>query len=99
MNFTVTLDDGRSFPLTECDWALLRPCGCPEAIMHATGAWGDVIGDESGAWKQLYDLGPERERETLRRVGWTVKLMPIDEAVAAFMAKCPHREVVDNAGA
>lgn len=93
MNFTVTLDDGRVLPLAECDWALIRPCGCPEAIMHATG-W-DTIADESVAWKQLYDLGPERERETLRRAGWTVKLMPIDEAVAAFMTRCTHQEAED----
>jgi len=91
MDLTVTLDDGTTLPLAECDWALLRPCGCAEAISLAV-----VDDDEVLATAQMAFAGFEptaRKRESMIGNGYTVKLMRRHEASDLFLAKCVHESI------
>lgn len=90
MDLTVTLDDGATLPLSACDWALLKPCGCATAITLAVVADGEVLASPQAAFASLEPL--KRKRDMLTANGYTIKLMRRHEASALFLTKCTHAE-------
>lgn len=103
---TVTIGN-ETVPLKDCDWVLREPCGCVSAITSAvTGT--TVLKDAESAWHELHDAdgAPRRVREEgirqRRAYGCTVEAMLLQDAVAAYRARCTHtignRRVEDTPG-
>lgn len=89
LDLTVTLD-GVQHKLEDLDWALLKPCGCTEAITLAV-CWDEVLANAAAAWRSFEPH--KRDRERLIKRGYTVKLMPRQDAAALFYRsapKCTH---------
>ena len=87
--------DGRYVPLTECDWVLWDPCGCPIGV--TVGALPDgsmVTASEEAAWAHLYDGGREVARAQDR--GEHLEFMTSEryrrEVADRLGAPCPHGE-------
>lgn len=93
--------DGVPVSIHDCDWTLVKPCGCVASIMSACAA-GEVYATENDAWHELYDVEPhphKRVREThirkMKSEGWTVRVETRTKAVRLFRLKCDHSQVTD----
>ena len=81
--------DGRHVSLSDCDWMLWGPCGCP---------WGVSVAryspTEEMAWRSFYDTG--REAERARKRGARIELVThqrwCDEIAGRMKARCTHGE-------
>ena len=91
MDLTVTLDDGFTYSLDVCDWALLRPCGCAEAITMAVVNEQEVLPTAPMAFASLEPV--KRKRESMTANGYTVKLMKRHDAATLFSKKCTHGSI------
>jgi len=86
--------NGKQVPLTECDWVMWAPCGCPQGVtVAALPASGRVIATEDAAWKEFYDR--KRDSDRARRQGLRLELMTHErycrEASPRMTEKCQHR--------
>jgi hypothetical protein len=91
MDLSVTLDDGTTLPLADLDWALLKPCGCAEAICLAVIDDEEVLPTAQMAFAELEPV--KRKRESMIANGYTVKLVRGPEASRLFSTKCEHESV------
>ena len=92
---TITLSatiDGKHVPLTECDWVLWGPCGCPFGVSMAATAHGVRAADEDAAWKCLFVT--KREIDQAKRRGDRLELMSHERYCAEvsdrMIVRCPH---------
>lgn len=82
--------EGKTVPLTGCDWVLFKACGCPCGVSVASASEAD----EEAVWKDFYPL--RRDRDHARRRGLRFELMTHERYVAEVMPrmrlsyKCPH---------
>jgi hypothetical protein len=81
--------DGMPVPLTECDWVLLRRCGCPQGVAVAR-----AFRTEDSAWKAFYD-GWKQIAKALQR-GEHLELMPHSrystDVLPLMTVRCQHEE-------
>jgi hypothetical protein len=89
--------DGVPTSIHECDWILVKSCGCVCSIMHACSL-GEIYATEDDAWHEIYDIEPhphkrvrERDIRRMKAEGWTVRATTRDEAVRLFRMKPDHR--------
>ncbi|USY19690.1 hypothetical protein NE857_31425 [Nocardiopsis exhalans] len=88
---TATIGD-RQVPLTDCDWVLWAPCGCPRGVCLAQV--GDtVLATEDRAHAEFTSRRRDRAREI--REGYRIELVTHHHyraVIASLMAtRCPHR--------
>lgn len=58
---------GQQVPLTDCDWVLWGPCGCPFGVTVGATKNGSIVhATEESAWRSFYDTLRDI-RKALRR--------------------------------
>lgn len=81
--------DGKTYPVSDCEWVFFLACGCPMGCMHA-----DTV-EEEAAWKDMFYYAAERRK--WRRQGVIADLMTREkfrDEVAPKMRleyTCPHK--------
>lgn len=90
LDLTATLD-GVQHKLEDLDWALIRPCGCAEAICLAVLGEDEVLASEQAAFVSFEPV--KRKRESMIAHGYTIKLMKRPAASNLFLTKCTHESV------
>lgn len=88
--------NGEPVSIHDCDWMLIRPCGCVTSIMSAYAA-GEIYATEDDAWHEIYDVDPhphkrvrERDIRRMKAEGWTVCVAKRDESVRLHRMKPDH---------
>lgn len=84
--------DGKRVPLTDCDWVLWGPCGCPFGVSMAATAMGVRAPDEEAAWRSFYDT--KREVDRAKRRGLRLEFMSHErysrEVCPRMTVRCSH---------
>jgi hypothetical protein len=80
---------GEHIPLTDCDWVLWGPCGCPFGVSVAIYSV-----TEEAAWKSFYER--KRDIDRAQRRGERMELMAHAryraEVADRMKARCGHGE-------
>lgn len=79
--------DGKTVPLTACQYVLWAECGCPQGVAVA----GSDIVTEEHAWKLFFDLKRDREKaKKTRRLELMTHARYRAEVSALMIRPCPH---------
>lgn len=80
--------DGLAVPLSDCDWVMWSPCGCPVGVTVARYA-----ATEEAAWKAFYDR--KRDSDRAQRQGYRIELVTHarwgTEIKHLMTGRCPHK--------
>lgn len=87
---------GNPVPASECDWALVRPCGCVVGACLVECQGRRIATDERAAWREFYPTA--RERKRVQQQGYTVRIGRRNETVRLLGVDCTHREGLANGG-
>ena len=85
------LADGSVLPLSECDWIMWAPCGCPSGVAMAS-VGGRTLATEESVWLDWYDHRADRRKaqgqgfrlELVAHADYAERLLPL------FLSACPH---------
>lgn len=93
--------EGKTVPLSSCDYVLWQPCGCPRGVTQAGAHRIDPVVTEHDAWKQFFAY--KRERVAAQKRGLRMELMTrgrYSAEVHPLMLErtCPHKPEAESDG-